>query len=279
MKLCDKIHQIKIDFQVTEQVKRYVYVYLIEPEACYLIDSGVYGSERVIAGYMRSIGRELSELRGIFLTHSHPDHVGAAARLKAMTGCRIYASEGERAWIENIDLEYRERPIPNFYQLAGTASVGVDQVLSHGETVSLEPNLRLEVIGTRGHSMDDLSFLLREPGVLFCGDAIPVPGDIPIYVSSRNCLESLKLLGSLSNSVRLCCPAWDVAYWGREVSQAIESGISLVGSLDYGVRSLMQENPDLTLTQYTAHLCETMQTPQFLHHPLFQRTVLSHIQR
>lgn len=44
-------------------------------------------------------------------------------------------------WIENMDLEYRERPIPNFYRLAGTVPVNVDQVLSRGESVSLEPNL------------------------------------------------------------------------------------------------------------------------------------------
>lgn len=277
MKLCDKIHQIKIDFQVTEQVKRYVYVYLIESESCYLIDSGVYGSERVIAEYMSSIERELSELKGIFLTHSHPDHIGAAARLKAMTGCRIYASEGERAWIENIDQEYRERPIPNFYQLAGTASVGVDQVLFHGETVSLEPNLQIEVIGTGGHSMDDLSYLLQEPGVLFIGDAIPVSGDIPIYIDSKKSLESLKLLSRLSNTVRFCCPAWDMAYQGQEISQAIENGIELVESMECMVHALMQENPNLTSAQYTTLLCEKMQTPQFLYNPLFQRTALSHI--
>ena len=35
-----RVHQIRVDFAVTEQVKRYVFVYLIEAKSCYLIDSG-----------------------------------------------------------------------------------------------------------------------------------------------------------------------------------------------------------------------------------------------
>ena len=36
-----KIHQIRIDFNVTEKIMRYVYVYIIEAGDCYMIHSGV----------------------------------------------------------------------------------------------------------------------------------------------------------------------------------------------------------------------------------------------
>ena len=52
-----KVHQIKIDFNVTEQIKRFVYVYILEAESLYLIDSGVYGSETKIMDYLDTIGR------------------------------------------------------------------------------------------------------------------------------------------------------------------------------------------------------------------------------
>ncbi len=29
MKICDTVHQLKVEFDVTPQVKRYVYVYII----------------------------------------------------------------------------------------------------------------------------------------------------------------------------------------------------------------------------------------------------------
>ena len=74
-----KIHQIRIDFNVTEKIRRYVFVYIIEAKDCYMIDSGVYGCEKQIASYMESIGRKLSDIKKIFLTHAHPDHIGSAA--------------------------------------------------------------------------------------------------------------------------------------------------------------------------------------------------------
>ena len=33
-----KVHQIKIDFNVTEQIKRFVYVYILEAEALRLFE-------------------------------------------------------------------------------------------------------------------------------------------------------------------------------------------------------------------------------------------------
>ena len=90
-----KVHQIKIDFRVTEQVSRFVYVYILEADSLYLIDSGVFGCEKQIMDYLDSIGRNNAEIKGIFLTHAHPDHIGSAAWFQEHTGCRIYASEGD----------------------------------------------------------------------------------------------------------------------------------------------------------------------------------------
>ena len=49
------VHQIKIDFHVTEQICRFVYVYIIEGESLYLIDSGVFGCEKQIIAYLNTI--------------------------------------------------------------------------------------------------------------------------------------------------------------------------------------------------------------------------------
>ena len=85
-------------------------------QSCYLIDSEVYDSEEQIVQYMKTIGRDISEIKAIFLTHVHPDHIGTAAWFREHTSCKIYASQGECAWMENIDLQYQERPISNFYK-------------------------------------------------------------------------------------------------------------------------------------------------------------------
>lgn len=114
MEIIENVHQIKIEFSITEKIKRFVYIYLITGKSCYLIDSGVKGSEKIISTYMKQIGRNIKEIKAIFLTHSHPDHIGGAAAIKEITNCTIYANDRTRRWSENIDLQFKERPIPNF---------------------------------------------------------------------------------------------------------------------------------------------------------------------
>lgn len=48
MKLCEGLHQLRVDFQVTPEIRRFAYIYLIEGASCYLVDSGVGGSEQAI---------------------------------------------------------------------------------------------------------------------------------------------------------------------------------------------------------------------------------------
>lgn len=272
MKIGAHVHQLRIEFSVTETVKRFVNLYLIAGKDCWLIDAGVAGCGETVAAYLKSIGRDLSELRGIFLTHAHPDHMGGAAELKARTGCRVYASQGERRWVQDRDLQFRERPIPNFYGLVG-GSVGVDQVLADGDTVALEPGCSLTAVSTPGHSMDDLSYLLKEDGVVFTGDAVPVAGDIPIYVDWEKSLDSLARLRSLPGADTYCA-AWDQVRRGEEGLAAIWRGEQVIARLEKAVEQVW--TPGMTLEEAAAQVCSLLESPVLMGNPLFLRTIASH---
>ena len=189
MKITNHIHLIRNEFNVTPEVKRYINIYLIIGENCYLIDSGVAGSVKIIEEYMHSIGRKISDIKGIFLTHSHPDHIGGAAEIKSIAGVKVYAPKQELEWIENIDLQYKERPIPNFYRLL-SQSVEVDMALSGGDLILLEDGLQIRAVETPGHSHGSMSFVLNDT-VIFTGDAIPVEHDLPILVDYEQSIKSL----------------------------------------------------------------------------------------
>lgn len=269
-----KVHQIKIDFHVTEQIKRYVYVYIIEGKNCYLIDSGTHGSEEIIEDYLQSIGRSASEIRAILLTHAHPDHIGTASYFQDKVKCKIYASAGERRWIENIDLQFEERPIPNFYQLAGKSTV-VDCVVAGGDCIDLEENLTVQVLGTPGHSIDEISYIIGDAA--FIGDTVPVIGDIPIYTNKKDTLDSLQKLTELS-AVHTFYPAWDQTYTRQEMQMRIRDARNIITMLENATAIAKKEIPEWNLEQITERVCAKVDMPQLMQNPLFKRTIQSHLQ-
>ena len=56
MKIRENVYQIRIDFSITQRIRRFVNVYLIAGRRCWLIDSGVGGSERVIFDFWKAWG-------------------------------------------------------------------------------------------------------------------------------------------------------------------------------------------------------------------------------
>ena len=266
------VHQIKIDFHVTEQICRFVYVYIIEGKSLYLIDSGVSGCEKQIIDYLNTIGRSVSEIKGIFLTHAHPDHIGSAAWFQEHTGCKIYASEGEKRWIEDIDLEFRERPIPNFYRLAGRSS-RVDVVVRDGDLIKPEEGMEIQVRRTAGHSCDGISYLLEDS--LFIGDAVPVKGDIPIFINEQEIRKTLSILGEMQD-VNVFYPAWDQTYSKEMMKRKLFEADELINLLKKTVTEL--DNPEnageqKSISELVDAVCDRLKMPMLKANPLFQTTI------
>lgn len=263
-----QIHQIKIHFNVTEQIKRFVYVYIVEAKHCYLIDSGVYGCEKQIIEYLQKIGKTVSDIKGIFLTHAHPDHIGSAAWFQENADCKIYASEGERRWIEDIDLQFKERPIPNFYNLAGKSSK-VDVVVKGGDVISLEEGLDIKVISTPGHSVDEISYLIGDG--LFIGDTVPVKGDIPILINEQDSHDTLERIASLPD-IETYYPAWDHTYSKEEMKKKLDDAKELLNMLKVTV---MEVDDGMELTNLVDIVCERLKMPMLKMNPLFSKTTES----
>lgn len=244
-----------------------MYVYLIESEkGCVLIDSGVAGCEAKIEKAMAESGHQPKELEAIFLTHAHPDHIGTANYFRKKYGTKIYASEGEKPWIEDIDLQFAQRPIPNFYSLAGE-STPVDYVVKDKEQILLSENESIEVIGTPGHSVDEVSYRIGD--MVFIGDAVPVVGDIPIFVHAENTRCSLSILETLSD-VQTFYPAWDQVYSLERMRIKIAEARELIKELEHIVRDV---GPQMELSVLVDQVCERLHTPMWKTNPLFARTV------
>lgn len=178
----------------------------------------------------------------------------------------IYASEGEKRWIENIDLQFKERPIPNFYTLAGKSSK-VDVVVQDGDMITPEEGVTLEIIRTAGHSADGVSY--RMGNAMFIGDAVPVKGDIPIMTSESEMRETLQRLGEIS-SVETFYPAWDMIYTSEVMNNKLQEANELMDVLKNAIAFL---DKGQNLPVLIDEVCQELNMGFLKSNPLFATTI------
>ena len=269
------LKRIRVDFSVTKEIKRYVCLYIIVSNGIHIIDTGVSGAEAIIEDYLKSIGRNIFEVRNILLTHSHPDHIGSAFAIKELSDCTVYAPEKEISWIENIDKQFAQRPIPSFYTLLNK-SVSVDKPLKDNDTLILDDGVTIKVIDTKGHSGGSISFLWVEQGELFTGDAIPVPGDMPIYVSAGDSMETLKRLLVLGG-VRRYLPAWDNTYDNESGKIKIKESLEFLLLIDKTVKTVLENSDKKDMDKIYSQVCTSLNLNHLFQNPLFKASIYSNI--
>jgi glyoxylase-like metal-dependent hydrolase (beta-lactamase superfamily II) len=143
-----------------------------------------------------------------------------------LTGCSVAAQPAERAWIEDVELQNQERPVPGFANLVG-GFVQIDHDLVDGDTIEPDETRAGEmlVFHTPGHSKGSISLFLHREGALFSGDAVPVTGEMPIYDDAVESVKSVKRLRGIAG-IRVLLSSWDEPWRGddayRQMDRALE---------------------------------------------------------
>jgi glyoxylase-like metal-dependent hydrolase (beta-lactamase superfamily II) len=280
MQIAPSIHALRLPFRVPIApgiaLDRFVYSYLVYGETITLIDTGVAGCEAQIFDSIQSTGRDLSEIALIILTHSHPDHIGAARAIQQATKCSIAAHPAERAWIENVELQNRERPVPGFATLVG-GSVQLDHELEDGESIAPDETRagEMQVYHTPGHSPGSISLFMHSEGALFSGDAIPVTGDLPVYDDALASVQSVKRLRGLAG-IRVLLSAWAEPTKGEEAYRQMDRAINYLQTIHEAVLTGAGiGSPDLMeLTRKTA---AAIGLPHQAVNPLLARTFAANL--
>jgi len=279
MRISEHVHSLKIPFQIPLArgvlVDRSVNCFVIFGDSICLIDTGVSGSEGRIYDLIREEGRDPREIAMVVQTHSHPDHIGATLRIKQDTGCLVLLNGKEKAWLEDVGSQAIERPVPGFHQLVG-GSVKVDRDLVDGDALDLGKGLRMKVMHTPGHSLGSSSFLLDQDKVLFTGDAVPVPGDLPIYEEVRATMTSIARLSEL-RGVRHLLASWDGPREGKGVQASLRAAMEHVQALHLLVLKLTNERYHRDLLELTLNVQKELGLPSQTANPLVSRTVQAHL--
>lgn len=277
MKVTESIHALEIPFKVPVapeiHVDRIVFVYLIFGNKITLIDSGVAGAESIIFDYIKENTREHSEISTLILSHSHPDHIGSARHIKETTACRVFCHSAEKGWIEDVERQAQERPVPGFHGLVG-GSTSVDDLLQDGDLLEIEEVLQCKVIHTPGHSAGSISLFFEEEKVLFSGDALPVPGDLPVYDDIATCAASIKKLNDLKN-IEILLSSWEAPIRGIDrINQRIESGIIYLQRIHNAVLGAYEENKQ-TGMELCKQVVASLGLPPFVANPLLVKAFTS----
>lgn len=280
MQITPAIHAIRHPFKIPVApgiaIDRFVYSFILAGETITLIDTGVAGCENSIFDYIRTIDRDPDEISLVILTHSHPDHIGAAKAIREATGCSVMAHAAERAWIEDVDQQSRERPVPGFSSLVG-GSVRLDHELEEGMVIDPDGSeaCEIQVFHTPGHSAGSVSLLAQGEGALFCGDAVPVYGDLPVYDDARQSVRSIIRLQAIRGVRHLLC-AWDEPRDGEDGYHQMDRALAYLQKIHKTVVAASSDGTSDPMT-VAGRTAAALGLPSQAVTPLLARTIEANI--
>ena len=280
MQVSKHIHALRIPFKLPiapgKELDRFAYAFVIygRNKIC-LIDSGVAGSKDLIFDYISKTGRSPEEISLLVFTHAHPDHIGGALEIQRATGCVIAAHEADAAWIENTELQFKERAVPGFHSIV-EGSVKVDRRLQDGDMLNVDEGLSLRVIHTPGHSRGHISLLLEPDHALFSGDSIPLRGTMPIYEDAVSSVASVARQRDISG-LEVLLSSWDEPRFGGSVYETIGNGIAYLREIHAEVMRAGDTLGTSDTVTVAKEVWRRLGLPEFALNPLLFKSVESHL--
>ncbi|WP_373490153.1 subclass B3 metallo-beta-lactamase [Parasphingorhabdus sp.] len=131
-------------------------MYFIPTDAGHIvIDGGMPGEGQYVAAAIRKLGFDPGDVKILLNSHAHLDHSGGLAELKALTGAKLVANEGDRSALEGgFYLGSEEDSSMN------APPVKVDRTIADGEQLTLG-DVTLTAHLTPGHSRGCTSWTME----------------------------------------------------------------------------------------------------------------------
>jgi glyoxylase-like metal-dependent hydrolase (beta-lactamase superfamily II) len=164
----------------------HVHAFLIEHgNELTLVDTLFESNARLVLDAIRRLGRSVTDLKRIAITHGHRSHLGGLAALRRASGATVLAHAWEadivsgdrRAQPVSVLPKQSLRLLPFQFGLAigrpKHVPCPVDEVVDEGDAVG-----PLRVLNAAGHSPGHLAFHWPERSFLIAGDAVATWPDL-----------------------------------------------------------------------------------------------------
>ena len=118
-----------------------------------------------LEGIQDILNRHGLKVMAIVITHAHIDHIGGAARLKALTGAPVYMNARDQELYDAIDVQavWLGMPVPD--------RTDVDVNAREGTTLDLH-GAQFHVLDTPGHTQGSISLWIPAENKLIAGDTL-----------------------------------------------------------------------------------------------------------
>ena len=176
----------------------------------YVIDPGAHDplEQEHLLGHIEHLVALGGRVKGILLTHGHPDHTAAVGRVQERYGAPIYA-----------------HPLTT-----GQGDFTIDHPLAEGDVIEItgDPGWRMRVLHTPGHDPGHVCFLEETTRTLLAGDMAANPGTILVAPSlggdMGDYLGSLERL--LGEPFSFLLPSHGLPIWGKAGKEKVSELIA-----------------------------------------------------
>jgi glyoxylase-like metal-dependent hydrolase (beta-lactamase superfamily II) len=170
---------------------RLVNFYLVDTgRKLVLVDSGLPAHWDNLLDALRGLGRPVTDIAAVLITHGHPDHTGLAERVRAEAGAEVWVHESDapilsaprrlgKVWKpERSLLPYvvrRPRALQGPLHLARGGALRIPAVR---ELRAFRDDQQLDIPGnplalhTPGHTFGSTSYVFPDASIAFTGDAL-----------------------------------------------------------------------------------------------------------
>ena len=141
-----------------------------------LVDCGLKSAPKKIEAAIKSLKRDMSDVKKVLFTHSHDDHAGGAAKVIELIGSpEVISHEVEREFLESgktppQDYAYFTGKFFRFMPSSRLDPISVTKTVRDGETLDIAGGL--QIVHTPGHTPGHVSLLHRPSGTLITGDSV-----------------------------------------------------------------------------------------------------------
>lgn len=111
------------------------------------------------------LAKHALKVKAIVITHAHIDHIGGAAKLKAVTGAPVHMNSSDQELYDGLDVQAA------WLQMKTPEKTSIDTEARDGDTLGLGDAV-FHVLHTPGHTQGSISLWIPEENKLIAGDTL-----------------------------------------------------------------------------------------------------------